>query len=305
VVARRLAGAVDLDAFRTSVEALCPGEPPETRLAVCRNLAAAGASATAAAALARELEPECPQRCPSCTLILRRRDLGEHLRSAHQIHEIGLERIEREEVLARLADARRPVPERQRLLRAVLAAPGTQPLRGDAVAAFTAGLGSPFAALSALDELEGQGAPSGPIEEGRRRLLSSTRVSCPQCQAALGLAGAEVHLWQEHRLVLRGDHCRPAWEVIEGCLAHFAADADEAHLRRGLELARRDDPQAGPLRFARLARERGLRHPLIGQILARLAPHEVTPAPLRWLALAVAVGGMLVLVGLLLAWLLG
>jgi hypothetical protein len=88
VVAAKLRGArVSVAEFREAVEALCPGESLEARMAMCRELAAAGASARAAAEAEEDFELDHPTLCPLCGARLRLRDAEHHLRTAHRIGE--------------------------------------------------------------------------------------------------------------------------------------------------------------------------------------------------------------------------
>jgi hypothetical protein len=82
----------------------------------------------------------------------------------------------------------------------------------------------------------------------------------------LKLAKMEEHVWTAHRLVAYRGAWRPGWEAIAGCLDEFVQAGDERYLRQALELARHDDPQTGEERLARLARQKGLRHPLLPEM---------------------------------------
>jgi endogenous inhibitor of DNA gyrase (YacG/DUF329 family) len=105
LVAKRLAGKADNAAFLTSLEALCPGEPVPLRLAVCRQLAEAGASKKAAKEVAAALELDRDVNCPECGRAIRRREEAEHLRREHGLYEIEGARCPWDEALKRLMAA--------------------------------------------------------------------------------------------------------------------------------------------------------------------------------------------------------
>jgi hypothetical protein len=105
VVAGRLTGRGATAELRSSLEALCPGEDVETRLAVCGRLQAAGASADAVRAVVKELEQEREIACPLCGLAIRRKQELAHLRSVHGVYEVDGSRLPWEEALDRLAKA--------------------------------------------------------------------------------------------------------------------------------------------------------------------------------------------------------
>lgn len=104
VVAKRLSGKADKAAFLTSLEALCPGEGLEVRLAVTQQLADAGASKKAAKEVAAELELDREVKCPECGRSLRRREEAEHLRREHGLYEVN-GRCSWDEALSRLMAA--------------------------------------------------------------------------------------------------------------------------------------------------------------------------------------------------------
>jgi hypothetical protein len=118
--AKRLSGKADLSAFLASLETLCPIEGLDVRLAVCGQLADAGASKKAAKEAAAELELQREVTCSHCGAVIRRRDEPGHLRREHAIYEIGGVRCSFDEALARcLADALAAKPDRKAAARYV------------------------------------------------------------------------------------------------------------------------------------------------------------------------------------------
>jgi hypothetical protein len=88
VVAEKLRGGrVDATAFREAVEALCPGESLEARMALCREPAAAGASARAARQAEEDFTQDHITVCPLCAARLKLREVEGHLLTAHGLGE--------------------------------------------------------------------------------------------------------------------------------------------------------------------------------------------------------------------------
>ncbi|HUY35001.1 MAG TPA: hypothetical protein VMV69_19795 [Pirellulales bacterium] len=101
--ARRLsAESVAPGTFRQSVDALCPRDGPIVKIEACRQLAAAGASAAAAALSERALELDVEIACPICAKNLPRRELGRHTRLDHGVYEFRGSRYDLEQIKSRL-----------------------------------------------------------------------------------------------------------------------------------------------------------------------------------------------------------
>ena len=132
-----------------------------------------------------------------------------------------------------------------------------------AVDRYLGGQADPLLMSNLLDALE-QVVGAHPIIEKRRRTVRATASArCPACQAVFDLAQMEEHVWQTHRLIVERGAWRPAWEVIAGWLDEYGRDGDDRHVQRALALANRDDDRKGAERLAQLARQKGLRSPLL------------------------------------------
>jgi hypothetical protein len=87
LVARHLGKEVSVSTLRQAVETLCPMDNLETKIAVCRQLAAMGAFSQAAVSCINEMELDREIPCPLCRVQIRRREEGHHLRAVHDIYE--------------------------------------------------------------------------------------------------------------------------------------------------------------------------------------------------------------------------
>lgn len=141
---------------------------------------------------------------------------------------------------------------------------------GDLIDALVAGV-SRAQALRVLRALEKR-SKEHPLAVARREELQQTaKLVCPRCQADLPREAMEQHLWAEHRLVLDGLKTRDPWAIIDEWLDACRDGNAPEWLPRCRIAAAKIDPEAGPLRVARMIQSRGLGDGESRQLLLSLA----------------------------------
>jgi hypothetical protein len=232
--ARRL-GRAGAAAFRRALEALCPREDVQTKLAVCARLQAAGAVKRAGGAVARELELDLESPCPHCGEPVRRRDEAAHLRSRHGIYEVAGERLSWEEALGRLLEhalADRPAAGAARAYAGVAG----DRLDEEGVAARLAG--DLLQASRGLGRVPPLGGVAGlPVASAACRRLAEDGQSAPVALALFTAIGPRASLsLMEKVLPLLGDDGLPPGDRREALAVVLSSRNAEAGTReRGLE----------------------------------------------------------------------
>jgi hypothetical protein len=120
----------------------------------------------------------------------------------------------------------------------------------------------PVMLLWLLDQVE-EAAGKSALVEARRKKARETTLPCPGCGKVLPLGHLEAHAWRAHRLMPGAGTWGEVWEVIEACLRTYQSTPNERLLHKAVDLARADDAKKGPRRLGRLARNLGVRHPLL------------------------------------------
>jgi uncharacterized C2H2 Zn-finger protein len=276
IVAKRLGGKAGTAAFLTAVENLCPLDGLDVRVAVCEQLADAGASKKAAGEAAAELEQQRETPCPYCGQAVRRRDEAEHLRREHGVYEIDGVRCAWDEALARLlADALAARPDRKAARRYVEVA--SDRLSAGAVAVRLAadvaqqidahGEVPPLGAVAALEQAAdvffrlvevgqqraalalcvamGKAAPAA-VLQATVPLIGSASLPADECRRAVELvltsrqAGADLR--EQALIALLGDASDPLavlarLDDLEGAVRSEAIGAYRQRLRESASLA--------------------------------------------------------------------
>ncbi len=198
-----------------------------------------------------------------------------------------------ESVLGRLppvlADANIPIDLRVRAAaRAIRSSSNSRDALRRIAAAVTSGL-SPLAALTRLRAVQARMRRSKALDALIERRERRLRVSCPRCQARLGLAAMARHLYEAHGLILDRSRARRPEKLAKALRKRYAAARDTtlldeaatlsapAALRAWAARTRPPGTDLGPLLDVAAARGCGL----CPRCLAELTPSiEQLPPPL-------------------------
>lgn len=116
-------------------------------------------------------------------------------------------------------------------------------------------------AVERLHQLEQRVGQSPVLDEFIAGLEDRIRMTCPRCQAQLERAEMVRHLWDKHRMMLEGTRVREPWRVLADWVVDYGLEKDPALLERCRNLARKTDPQDGPVRLQRLLLRQGIEDP--------------------------------------------